>query len=82
MIDDKTRDAVVVDPAHPPEVLPVLKEFIDSGKINRLKAIVNTHQLSPPPTPPDPFGWVRYTSGTARQYRMIVGLDLRACRCG
>lgn len=48
MIDDKTKDAVVVDPAHPPEVLPVLKEFMDSREINTLAAIVNTHQLSAP----------------------------------
>ncbi|KAF3185623.1 Cytoplasmic glyoxalase II, variant 2 [Orbilia oligospora] len=42
VIDDKTKDAMVVDPANPPEVLPVLKELIDSGKIN-FKGIINTH---------------------------------------
>lgn len=40
--DDKTKDAVIIDPANPPEVAPVLKEAIKSGKIN-LTAIVNTH---------------------------------------
>jgi hydroxyacylglutathione hydrolase len=43
VVDDKSKDAVIVDPANPPEVTPVLKEAIDSGRIN-LKAIVNTHQ--------------------------------------
>ncbi|KAI1452935.1 Las1-domain-containing protein [Annulohypoxylon moriforme] len=42
LIDDKSKDAVVVDPANPEEVTPVLKEAIQSGKIN-LTAIVNTH---------------------------------------
>jgi hydroxyacylglutathione hydrolase len=60
--DDKSKDAVIIDPAHPPEyvsmshyivsetalirfdrVAPVLKEQVDSGKIN-LTAIINTHQ--------------------------------------
>lgn len=41
--DDKSKDAVIIDPAHPEEVVPVLKAAIDAGKIN-LKAIVNTHQ--------------------------------------
>ncbi|KAJ8132828.1 hypothetical protein O1611_g792 [Lasiodiplodia mahajangana] len=40
--DDKSKDAVIVDPAHPDEVAPVLKDAIQSGKIN-LTAIVNTH---------------------------------------
>ncbi|KAI1261224.1 Las1-domain-containing protein [Xylariaceae sp. FL1019] len=42
VVDDKSKDAVIVDPAHPEEVAPVLKEAIQAGKIN-LKAIVNTH---------------------------------------
>ncbi|EPS39205.1 hypothetical protein H072_7017 [Dactylellina haptotyla CBS 200.50] len=42
VIDDKTKDAMVIDPANPPEVLPVLKELIDSGTIN-FKGIINTH---------------------------------------
>ncbi|WEW61033.1 Cytoplasmic glyoxalase II [Emydomyces testavorans] len=33
---------MVIDPANPPEVIPVLKSHIDAGKIN-LKAIINTH---------------------------------------
>lgn len=40
--DDKTNDAVIIDPANPPEVLPVLQKQISEGKIN-LTAIVNTH---------------------------------------
>ncbi|KAL2048189.1 hypothetical protein N7G274_000100 [Stereocaulon virgatum] len=40
--DDKTNDAVIIDPANPPEVAPVVKEQIDGGKIN-LTAIMNTH---------------------------------------
>ncbi|MCJ1247360.1 Cytoplasmic glyoxalase II [Trapelia coarctata] len=40
--DDKSNDAVIIDPANPPEVAPVLKEQVDSGKIN-LTAIMNTH---------------------------------------
>ena len=40
--DEKTNDAVIIDPANPPEVSPILKEQIDSGKIN-LTAIINTH---------------------------------------
>ncbi|KXT04495.1 hypothetical protein AC578_8697 [Pseudocercospora eumusae] len=39
--DDKTRDAVIIDPANPPEVLPALKKATDSG-IN-LTHIINTH---------------------------------------
>lgn len=40
--DEQTKDAVVIDPANPPEVTPVLKEAIRAGNIN-LTAIVNTH---------------------------------------
>jgi len=43
VVDDKSKDAVIVDPAHPPEVTPVLKAAIDAGEI-KLKAIINTHQ--------------------------------------
>ncbi|KAM0211620.1 hypothetical protein ACHAQI_005179 [Fusarium lateritium] len=43
IVDDKSKDAVIVDPANPPEVAPVLKDAIKAGKIN-LTAIVNTHQ--------------------------------------
>ncbi|KAJ9161254.1 Hydroxyacylglutathione hydrolase [Coniochaeta hoffmannii] len=42
VVDDKTKDAVIIDPANPPEVAPVLKKAIKDGKIN-LTAIVNTH---------------------------------------
>ncbi|KAG0124149.1 putative hydroxyacylglutathione hydrolase [Tuber indicum] len=42
IIDDKTKDAMIVDPAHPPEVLPVLGKEISENGIN-LKAIINTH---------------------------------------
>ncbi|KAF8866703.1 Metallo-hydrolase/oxidoreductase [Acephala macrosclerotiorum] len=40
--DDKTKDTLLIDPANPEEVAPVVKELISSGKIN-LTAIVNTH---------------------------------------
>lgn len=43
VVDDKSKDAVIIDPANPSEVLPVLKEQTDSGAIN-LKHIINTHQ--------------------------------------
>ncbi|TKX26114.1 putative hydroxyacylglutathione hydrolase [Elsinoe australis] len=39
--DDKSKDAVIIDPANPSEVLPVLKEEISGGK--NLKSIINTH---------------------------------------
>ncbi|KAK6075303.1 hydroxyacylglutathione hydrolase [Seiridium cupressi] len=42
VIDDKSKDAVIIDPANPEEVAPVLKKAIQDGKIN-LTAIVNTH---------------------------------------
>ncbi|UNI19042.1 Hydroxyacylglutathione hydrolase [Purpureocillium takamizusanense] len=42
VVDDKSKDAVIIDPANPPEVAPVLKDAIQAGKIN-LTAIVNTH---------------------------------------
>ncbi|EMT65202.1 hypothetical protein FOC4_g10011180, partial [Fusarium odoratissimum] len=42
VVDDKSKDAVIVDPANPPEVAPILKDAIQAGKIN-LTAIVNTH---------------------------------------
>jgi hydroxyacylglutathione hydrolase len=40
--DDATKDSVIIDPANPPEVTPVLKDQVSSGKIN-LTAIINTH---------------------------------------
>ncbi|KAL1990798.1 hypothetical protein VTN49DRAFT_5801 [Thermomyces lanuginosus] len=40
--DEPTKESVIIDPANPPEVAPVLKSEIDSGKI-KLKAIINTH---------------------------------------
>jgi hydroxyacylglutathione hydrolase len=40
--DDATKDSIIIDPANPPEVTPVLKDQVSSGKIN-LTAIVNTH---------------------------------------
>ncbi|KAF2138755.1 uncharacterized protein K452DRAFT_233666 [Aplosporella prunicola CBS 121167] len=40
--DEKTKDAVIIDPANPPEVLPVLNERTSSGAIN-LNSIINTH---------------------------------------
>ncbi|KAI5240211.1 Metallo-hydrolase/oxidoreductase [Aureobasidium subglaciale] len=42
VVDDKSKDAVIIDPANPSEVLPVLKKQVDSGAIN-LKHIINTH---------------------------------------
>jgi len=42
VVDDETKDAMVVDPANPPEVLPVLKKHLAAKSIN-LKAIINTH---------------------------------------
>lgn len=42
LIDEKTNDAMVVDPANPPEVLPVLKRLINSNKIN-FRGVINTH---------------------------------------
>ncbi|KAF5025906.1 hypothetical protein F66182_2025 [Fusarium sp. NRRL 66182] len=42
VVDDKSKDAVIIDPANPPEVAPFLKDAIQAGKIN-LTAIVNTH---------------------------------------
>ena len=40
--DEASKNSVIIDPANPPEVAPVVKEQIDSGKIN-LISIVNTH---------------------------------------
>lgn len=40
--DEATKEAVLIDPANPPEVAPVVKELVDSGKI-KLTSIVNTH---------------------------------------
>ncbi|RFN45971.1 putative hydroxyacylglutathione hydrolase [Fusarium flagelliforme] len=34
VVDDKSKDAVIVDPANPPEVAPILKDAIQAGKIN------------------------------------------------
>ncbi|KAL7625407.1 Cytoplasmic glyoxalase II [Parahypoxylon ruwenzoriense] len=34
LVDDKSKDAVIIDPANPEEVAPVLKEAIQGGKIN------------------------------------------------
>ncbi|KAE8335317.1 hypothetical protein BDV24DRAFT_144118 [Aspergillus arachidicola] len=40
--DEPTKKSVIIDPANPPEVVPVLKSQIEDGKID-LTAIVNTH---------------------------------------
>ncbi|CAG8075376.1 unnamed protein product [Penicillium salamii] len=40
--DEPTKQSVIIDPANPLEVAPVLKSQIGAGKIN-LTAIVNTH---------------------------------------
>ncbi|TLS28913.1 hypothetical protein PpBr36_01581, partial [Pyricularia pennisetigena] len=42
VVDDKSKDAVIIDPANPEEAAPPVKKAIESGEIN-LKAIVNTH---------------------------------------
>jgi len=42
VVDDKTKEAVIIDPANPEEVAPVLKKAINDGSI-KLTAIVNTH---------------------------------------
>ncbi|KAH6978586.1 Las1-like-domain-containing protein [Fusarium venenatum] len=34
VVDDKSNDAVIIDPANPPEVAPILKDAIQAGKIN------------------------------------------------
>ncbi|KAK0936686.1 Cytoplasmic glyoxalase II [Friedmanniomyces endolithicus] len=39
--DDKTKEAVIIDPANPQEVLPTLKKAVDGGV--KLKNIINTH---------------------------------------
>ncbi|PWY67203.1 glyoxylase [Aspergillus heteromorphus CBS 117.55] len=40
--DEPTKESVIIDPANPPEVTPVLQSQIDAGTI-KLSAIVNTH---------------------------------------
>jgi len=40
--DDKTKEAAIIDPANPPEVLPVLKNQTESGAV-KLTYIINTH---------------------------------------
>ncbi|RBR14090.1 hypothetical protein FVER53590_08018 [Fusarium verticillioides] len=47
VVDDKSKDAVIVDPANPPEVAPILKEAIKAGKIN-LTAIKLLAELGNP----------------------------------
>ncbi|KAJ9618960.1 Cytoplasmic glyoxalase II [Taxawa tesnikishii (nom. ined.)] len=42
VVDDKSKEATIIDPAHPKEVLPVLKKQVDSGEI-KLQSIINTH---------------------------------------
>ncbi|OCK78801.1 putative hydroxyacylglutathione hydrolase [Lepidopterella palustris CBS 459.81] len=42
VVDDNSKEAVIIDPANPPEILPVLQEQTDSGKI-KLSTIINTH---------------------------------------
>ncbi|KAK5122047.1 hypothetical protein LTR85_004293 [Meristemomyces frigidus] len=39
--DDKTKDAVIIDPANPSEVLPSLKKAVDGG--TNIKSLINTH---------------------------------------
>jgi len=40
--DAKTKEAVIIDPANPPEVLPTLKKETENGNI-KLTNIINTH---------------------------------------
>ncbi|KAK2749476.1 Cytoplasmic glyoxalase II [Myotisia sp. PD_48] len=40
--DETTKDAMIIDPAHPAEVIPVLTSRKNEGSIN-LTAIINTH---------------------------------------
>ncbi|KAG5920171.1 hypothetical protein E4U42_006279 [Claviceps africana] len=42
VVDDKSKDAFIIDPANPPEVAPIIKQAIAKGAIN-LKGIINTH---------------------------------------
>lgn len=42
VVDDKSKEAVIIDPANPPEVLPVLKDKTKNGDI-KLSTIINTH---------------------------------------
>ncbi|KAI9667476.1 MAG: Cytoplasmic glyoxalase II [Bathelium mastoideum] len=42
VVDDGSKEAVIIDPASPPEVLPVLKDHTASGSI-KLGSIINTH---------------------------------------
>lgn len=42
VVDENTREAVIIDPANPPEALPVLKDAIKNDKLN-LVSIINTH---------------------------------------
>ncbi|RKF63658.1 putative hydroxyacylglutathione hydrolase [Erysiphe neolycopersici] len=42
VIDDKSKEAVIIDPAHPIEVIPLLRKKIKDEQI-KLKAIINTH---------------------------------------
>ncbi|KAF4338980.1 hydroxyacylglutathione hydrolase [Fusarium beomiforme] len=42
VVDDESRDAVIIDPANPPEIIPILVGAIQSNKLN-LIAIINTH---------------------------------------
>jgi hydroxyacylglutathione hydrolase len=42
VVDDKTKDAAIVDPAYPPEVIPLIQQAIETSGI-KLKAIINTH---------------------------------------
>ncbi|KFY39466.1 hypothetical protein V495_05926 [Pseudogymnoascus sp. VKM F-4514 (FW-929)] len=42
VIDEKTKDAVIIDPAYTEDVIPTLSPLVKSGEIN-LTAIVNTH---------------------------------------
>lgn len=40
--DEKSKDAMIIDPANPAEVVPVLKNLVQQGQVN-LKGIINTH---------------------------------------
>ncbi|ODQ65120.1 Metallo-hydrolase/oxidoreductase [Nadsonia fulvescens var. elongata DSM 6958] len=42
LTDTATKDSWIIDPAEPQEVIPVVQDLVDAGKI-KLTAIVNTH---------------------------------------
>ncbi|KAI9882234.1 MAG: Molybdopterin synthase catalytic subunit [Watsoniomyces obsoletus] len=75
VVDDQSREAVIIDPAHPSEVAPVLRRQLDAGEI-KLTGILNTHQYGCTVTPKEQLTRVRGAEGADGRALMIIVIGI------